>query len=200
MAAYRVIWRVVCGLLIAAGVVAGLFVLPLKVWVLVGLVAVFVAFLTVVSRSGKDRERSTPDVETLLRALLAGVAVIAVLGLGAVLHGNVVLLLLLVGATSPRVVGRVLPRVTGAPASPARAVSTRQLCREWHDSYLSLRQARTPAARLRIVLARQQCLDELERRDPDGLQAWLASAASAGGDPARYLTDTRPENPPDQLT
>ncbi|MEU4287224.1 hypothetical protein AB0E63_03300 [Kribbella sp. NPDC026596] len=39
------------------------------------------------------------------------------------------------------------------------------------------------------MMIRQRCLDVLERRDPDGLHAWLASAASAGGDPNRFLHD-----------
>jgi hypothetical protein len=41
--------------------------------------------------------------------------------------------------------------------------------------------------RLEIVKARARCLDELERRDPVGLQAWLESSASPAGDPARFL-------------
>lgn len=36
-------------------------------------------------------------------------------------------------------------------------------------------------------MARQRCLDELERRDPDGLHACLSSPASAAGDPRRFL-------------
>jgi hypothetical protein len=53
-----------------------------------------------------------------------------------------------------------------------------------------LRDAATPAARLHLVELRQHCLDELERRDPAGLSAWLASTASAGGDPSRFLDHT----------
>ncbi|TDD18002.1 hypothetical protein E1218_26865 [Kribbella turkmenica] len=198
MAVYRVIWRSMCGVLITAGVVAGLIVLPVKVWVLVGLLAIILAFVAVVGRSAKDRQAGRSGVESLLRALVVAVAVIAVLGLGAVLQGSVVLLLLLVGVSSPRLVGRMLSGVTRAPEPPPGAVSTRQLCQEWRESYLSLRQAPTPAARIRIVRARQRCLDELERRDPDGFQAWLASAASAGGDPSRFVTESRRDNPPDQ--
>ncbi len=65
--------------------------------------------------------------------------------------------------------------------------STADLRRQWRESYEALRQARTDKQRLRIVLERQHCLDELDRRDPEGLQAWLASAASAVGDPSRFL-------------
>lgn len=197
MAAYGVIWRGLCAVLITAGVVAGLVILPVKAWVLVGLLALIGAFVAVIGRSAEDKRAGASDAQTLLGALIAAVAVIAVLGLGAVLHGSVVLLVLLVAASSPPVLRRLLPGVRQAPRSLSRgAVSTRHLCREWHESYVSLRNAPTPAARLRIVIARQRCLDELERRDPAGLQAWLASAASAGGDPGRFLTDGRSDSPP----
>ncbi|MFG1913142.1 hypothetical protein [Kribbella sp. NPDC048928] len=65
--------------------------------------------------------------------------------------------------------------------------STADLCRQWRDSYEALRQAQTDRQRLRIVMERQHCLDELGRRDPEGLDAWLSSAASAAGDPAHFL-------------
>jgi hypothetical protein len=71
----------------------------------------------------------------------------------------------------------------------ASVVSTSQLCREWLESYQALSQAESPRALLRIVMARQRYLDDLERRDPDEIHAWLASAASAGGDPSRFLHD-----------
>lgn len=45
-------------------------------------------------------------------------------------------------------------------------------------------------------MARQRCLDELERRDPDGLHAWLGSNASAGGDPSRFLARNGSDPPP----
>jgi hypothetical protein len=32
-------------------------------------------------------------------------------------------------------------------------------------------------------------LDELERRNPDGLMAWLASGARAAADPSRYVLE-----------
>ncbi|MFG1912356.1 hypothetical protein [Kribbella sp. NPDC048928] len=62
--------------------------------------------------------------------------------------------------------------------------STADLCRQWRDSYEALHRAKTGRQRLRIVLERQLCLDELGRRDPEGLEAWLTSAAS---DPSRFL-------------
>ncbi|MEU4196842.1 hypothetical protein AB0E69_33415 [Kribbella sp. NPDC026611] len=46
-------------------------------------------------------------------------------------------------------------------------------------------------------MGRQRCLDELERRDPEGLNAWLGSTASAAGDPSYCLTHSDAEPPAD---
>jgi hypothetical protein len=42
---------------------------------------------------------------------------------------------------------------------------------------------------LSIVEARRDYIDELERRSPHGLMAWLASGARAAGDPSRFIVD-----------
>jgi hypothetical protein len=99
-------------------------------------------------------------------------------------------LLVVLGITSPatmRWCGRKLGRIPGRFGG-GRALSTAELCRHWQDSFEALGHATTAAARLRIVEARQHCLDELERRDPIALKAWLGDNASAAGDPGRFLT------------
>jgi hypothetical protein len=65
------------------------------------------------------------------------------------------------------------------------------LCREWQASFAVLRLAEAPRARLHVVVVRQQYLDELERRDPEGFNAWLASAASPAGNPQRFIGPQR---------
>lgn len=45
----------------------------------------------------------------------------------------------------------------------------------------------SPETHLRVVQQRQLYLDELERRNPAGLAAWLASGARAAGDPTRFI-------------
>ncbi|MEU4607337.1 hypothetical protein AB0F43_30500 [Kribbella sp. NPDC023972] len=57
----------------------------------------------------------------------------------------------------------------------------------WRASFPALQRATSPAQRLRIVTERQEYLDELERRNPRGLAAWLASGARAAGDPKPYV-------------
>lgn len=93
----------------------------------------------------------------------------------------------ILAVTSPRAVWWYSRFGTAAGPIDVPKRSTADLCRQWRDSYDALRQARTDNQRLRIVVERAHCLDELGRRDPEGLQAWLASAASAAGDPARFL-------------
>jgi hypothetical protein len=62
------------------------------------------------------------------------------------------------------------------------------LCLAWRASFSPLQRADTPAQRLRIVTARSAYLEELARRNPDGVAAWLASGARAAGNPARFVT------------
>ncbi|WP_329000203.1 hypothetical protein OHA18_37935 [Kribbella sp. NBC_00709] len=125
----------------------------------------------------------------VITAAAAGAALIVLAGgLAVVLGPSVLWLVVLLGGSSPPVVRWCTGMRGTAPRRrdvPER--STADLCRQWRDSYDALRQAKTDPQRLRIVMERQRCLDELDRRDPEGLQAWLASAASAAGDPTRFL-------------
>jgi hypothetical protein len=76
-------------------------------------------------------------------------------------------------------VARVLPPVTALP--------TDALGREWLRSTAALAGRLEPATRSSIVRRRQDALDELERRDPDGFARWLAAGPVPGSDPARYV-------------
>ncbi len=78
-----------------------------------------------------------------------------------------------------------------------RALDDAQLCWAWRISYVTLQRSTTPMQRLRVVQQRQHYLDELERRNPAGVAAWLASGARAAGDPSRYVISTHgPHRPP----
>jgi hypothetical protein len=46
-----------------------------------------------------------------------------------------------------------------------------------------------PGARQSLVRRRQETLDELERRDPEGFARWLASGAAVDSDPAAYVQE-----------
>ena len=69
------------------------------------------------------------------------------------------------------------------------------LCLAWQSSILGLQHSRSVAARIRVVEARQACLDELERRHPKALHAWLESGARAASTPTKYLTGQARRNP-----
>lgn len=61
------------------------------------------------------------------------------------------------------------------------------LCTAWRSSYVALDRAIGPREKLRAVEIREVLLDELERRDPIGLEAWFRSGARPAGGPDRYL-------------
>ncbi len=92
-------------------------------------------------------------------------------------------------ATAPRPAagarpGEAVGTVTYLP--PVATLSTAALGREWVNTTTALAGRLHQSARQSIVRRRQETLDELERRDPDGFARWLAEG-SLDSDPARYL-------------
>lgn len=189
LAVYRAVWRAFRSVSVAIGVIAATVLLPAEI-LGVALLAIVVAAATALGLyGGGDAARWTRgQVVTAAAAATAGTTL--VLGLTVVLGLSVLWLAVLLAATSPPAVHWYGVRLGASTASERLDVpqrSTADLCRQWRESYEALRQARTDKQRLHIVLERQRCLDELDRRDPEGLQAWLASSASAAGDPSRFL-------------
>jgi hypothetical protein len=220
---YRVAWLSGCSVLAAVGVTV-LAILSLAV-----LVTLFVAFALVGAAlalagvadkgepSGRGRAR-----RTLAGALVAGAAAPAYVGLAAVLGPRVLLLILVVGATSPSAMnlyGRGL-RAAAAPTNVSIAawapgfpyplptwappqlppdldvLSTEELCEAWCASYFVLKDRSSRGdtkAALATVTERQSYLDELARRNASGLTAWLASGARVASNPLPYLTGNRIE-------
>ncbi|SDK53979.1 hypothetical protein SAMN05428985_104419 [Nocardioides sp. YR527] len=66
------------------------------------------------------------------------------------------------------------------------------LCRAWRSSYVALDRVTDLRAKLRAVEIREVLLDELERRDARGLEAWFRSGARAAGGPERFLRRAAP--------
>jgi hypothetical protein len=206
MSGYRVVWRVTwLSLAVAGGATAAL--LPLGVVIAVFLCAGLLAVATTIV----VQDDTKPDHyarRCIVNGLVGGVAMVAFAGISSVVGGAVLGLPVLAAITSPPAVAfcaRQLrherrPRRDGEQADDAgdpalRPLSNDELCAAWCASFTALREA-TPSQALQIVQARQRYLDELERRDPVGLHAWIASSASAGGDPRRFLDDhpPRPRN------
>lgn len=71
---------------------------------------------------------------------------------------------------------------------PLSQLSTAELCQRWQASYPAMPGRLHPAQHAVLAGRRQGLLDELERRDPAGVAAWLAAGARAGSDPRRHLT------------
>jgi hypothetical protein len=191
MRTYRWIWRIVAGAVLVTSLMVGLVVLPFTIWLVLACLSIPLGLMLVVGTEAPDagdpRTRRLHVVKLTIGGYLvvvAAVVLVKFLGLAALAMVG----LLLVG--SPRALGWYGNHLAVRPKQlPQTTASTSELCRQWLDSYHALSKASSTQARLRIVMNRQRCLDELERRDPDGLQAWLASSASAGSDPRRFLTD-----------
>lgn len=150
-----------------------------------------------------------------INALSGGLVVLAVTGFTVVVQAWVWPLILVAVATSPwainRVPKRMASRLPPAPApdpaptasatgalpdipveaatfTPAvRALDDGGICRAWRDSYQWLEGAHAPAFQAYIVALRQAYLDELDLRDPAGLEAWLNSRPRPRGGPDKYL-------------
>ncbi len=84
------------------------------------------------------------------------------------------------------------PAATGpADLPPVTALSTEELGREWLESTTALAGRMAPAARTAIVRRRQETLDELERRDPDGFLRWLTTGPVLDRDPTPFVRGRR---------
>lgn len=82
-------------------------------------------------------------------------------------------------------------RVTAETLRSAVAtLSDVELCRAWRASYSALLSTHTPGGRAELVHVRQAFLDELDRRHPLGLRAWLDSGARAAGNPTPFIIRT----------
>jgi hypothetical protein len=98
-----------------------------------------------------------------------------------------------------------LPARVGAPTRPGSADSSEAahqrddllgtrvaqldddaLFRLWRRTFWQLEGQPTVDELARLVALRQTCLDELARRNPDALRAWLESGARASGGPERF--------------
>lgn len=187
---YRVGWSIVAVVLGLLGVASAV-----VMWRFATLFSTALMAAVVATAFGLCRSPDTPKPagRTVLRAAGCAGVVVASAGLCTLLGAAGVLLVLLMAVSSPWVIryagGPLRTRFkSSADDDGVSAMTTLELCRVWVATGDQLRTCLSPELRLRLANARQLCLDELERRDPDGVAAWLASAnASAAGDPHRFL-------------
>jgi hypothetical protein len=144
-----------------------------------------------------------------VNALSAGVVFLAIAGFGAVLGGWFWALIVMFVAASPKALALILRQTSrGLPPSPVNAetaspayviveaavfapsiqvLDDHDLCQAWGRSYGWLEGTDSLALQAYIVTLRQAYLDELERRDPAGLGAWLDSCPRPRGGPEKFL-------------
>jgi hypothetical protein len=105
-------------------------------------------------------------------------------------------------ARAPRSGAPVLPPSPG-PSFPESAgslgstgprqawLTDAELCQAWRASFAALLAATGPADRARVVSLRQDYLDELLRRHPEPVRAWLETGPRAAGGPEQHLRASR---------
>jgi hypothetical protein len=187
------------GAVVGAGlaVVGGLALRPPGL-VAVGLAALVSACLAAgVARESRPGQQAV--VDAAWKAGVATVAVLLVLSGTAVLGGAALTLVVAGLAATGTVVWlvRSSPRTSASavaaagqpavPLPPVSGLSTEALGREWVRTTTALAGPLDARTREAIVVRRQQTLDELERRDPDGFARWLSGLPLAGSDPSGDL-------------
>lgn len=200
MTVYRDLWSAVCVPVALLGLTVALLLSP------GALAIVFVAFAIIGAAKtlrGVTESADHPSGDragrTLRGALLWGAAAGPLVGHTVLLGPGVLLLVGLVLASSPycvrgfrRWLGSGLASGSSAklrsePSVDLGGLTDQQLCRAWSTSYGALHRQSSAAQVAAAVAERAEYLDELERRNPDGFAAWLASGAHSPGNPLRYL-------------
>ena len=74
-------------------------------------------------------------------------------------------------------------------------LSAAELCNAWRHSYPALQRTSDHHQRARLVTWRQALLDEIEKRDAEGLRAWLSADAQPTNSPKNFL---RAPGPPEK--
>jgi hypothetical protein len=222
---YRAGWTIVCSLLAIVGSSVAFVSSPIALvflWIIFG---GSVSLVTIALCGPQEVRASYVRCRLALTGALAGGAgASAFLGFAVILNAGVLLLALLALASSPFAIS-VFRRWWGSAAAPSTAqlealigvfayaspeylaiqclpqfaaLTDTQLCQRWRASYLNLQGQPSEAEAMALVRERHGYLDELERRNPSGFAAWLASGAWASSNPLPYLvkdrTDTSPIN------
>lgn len=213
---YSAAWRLCCGTATVLGLgiallvwpVAGVLVTFVLTTVLIGIGCYVLDERASLSRIPGRSARAV----VWGRAAAGGLAAVAFGGLAEVSVALTFVLAAVGAATSPRVLRRLRSRSqpVGKPARQASvqgpddaqeleivardvdeatvsSLSNAELCLAWRCSYVALLEASSVRRRAIVVASRQVYLDEMEQRDPAGLNAWLCSGARAASGPDRYL-------------
>ncbi len=211
MGIYRILWcGVLCGVVVAGSVAAGMF-LPWEPLLGLGLVAAIFGPLVGAGLHRQTRGAAASLPHLFGASVLAVVGVIAVSGLLVLFDVLALLGLGLLVVCSPWALRILLTRAPQArapdvqsgvpiqrtqlppqPVTPppllCASLSDGELCWRWRTSFGALQHTVSPDQRLRLVETRAALLDELAHRHPEGFTRWLNSGARAASDPARFVT------------
>lgn len=91
------------------------------------------------------------------------------------------------GATAHPPASAPIPVAEDATLEVPDVLEDADLCLAWCSSYVALQRAKTAESRLRLVTMRALYLDELERRNPSALAAWLSNGARAAAPPRAFV-------------
>lgn len=221
MTRYERLWLGVCVTVCAIGIWIACAVVPGACLGLVGVAAVMGAFVTFVvledAESGPTHTHRGQAMAT--NAAVAGASVGAFVGFVVVLEGAAFVLALVLAASSPAALRGGWSLCRGAISSPnfrwaslvtgmayagadyAAAVVPRldeltdeQLCEAWRQTCDALAAAPSAPATSRIVRERADYVEELTRRSPMGVTAWLVAGPVAVRDPLRFITQSYETN------
>lgn len=232
MKIYTRLWLILCAPLTMVGLSLGVAFLPIATTAMAlffGACTATATWIWLWENEDVTRPSRPKNRLILNNGLLVGVATGALIGLSVLIGDEALLLLGFLLAISPpavRAYGRWLVAAPGpsaaqldtvigalAYASPeylpippptgVEALSDEELCQNWRASYTALQRPLSLGQRSATVTERQTYLDELERRNPRGFAAWLASGARAPGNPLPYVSRRWTEQPTinwDELT
>ena len=213
MQEYGRAWFVWWSFFALSGTVAALILCPgpavALAWIFGGTVGAFFG-VGLISASVDENPFADLDVRAVRRgAFVGGFVASGVTGWGQVSIGGAVALVVLAGLTSVPAV-RVLSGLVGAgPLQPqpsgresldaaiaragsleeaCRSFTTLELCLAWQQTFTITTDAPGPTHAMRLLIVRQAFLDELARRDPAGLDAWLASLSPVHDAPTAFFT------------
>jgi hypothetical protein len=222
MKVYRALWISVCSPLIVVGVSAAAVLAPAALGPWFVLIALVGAILSLRAASWFAERPLRTRPRLMICSALIGAATACAIGGFAILWGAAVLLLMfIVGATSPAFL-RACDRWLNGPADPSTTqlddwgreyvsaspgddtsvlqahtsqalsdLTNMQLCRAWRVSHWALKNASTVAEMMATVAERQKYLDEFERRNASGFAAWIGSDVGSLGNPLPYLMRSR---------
>ena len=197
-------WRRIWLGVVAAGVMLSPLFLDLGVLVTGAMGGAMMAAVLVTLASGHPSQEARISLPRLGRAAACGgAAFVAAVCVGTVSEALLLWLLLLAGASSPLALDRArratsrlsapqgvdVPHLEGIGTTEEalRRLTSSQLCQVWRSSHRHLQGAASPVETIACVQLRQMLLEELERRHPVAVAAWLTLEADAATGPERFL-------------